>query len=109
MSRSILFIFSICRGAAALLSLTSCSGSCADETAQDRRAELVSITQPPIAERGERVTCPVCGLEFDREEARSKAEHAGQVHFFLLDDHRLAFIREPSRYLPKDSGDGAGR
>jgi YHS domain-containing protein len=61
-------------------------------------------TVPPPADPAERVTCPVCGLEFPAGEARAAVTHAGRTYRFLLEDHADAFRRDPQRYLPADAG-----
>jgi len=69
-------------------------------SAFDREAQPV----PPPANPAQRVTCPVCGLEFEAGEARAAVTHDGRVYRFLLPDHADAFRRDPARYLGADAG-----
>jgi YHS domain-containing protein len=46
-----------------------------------------------------RVTCPVCGLEFDAGEAVATRVHGGVTYYFLLEDHARAFAARPTAYL----------
>ena len=48
---------------------------------------------------GPKVTCPVCGLAFCREEAVKKTVYKGKVYFFYIEDHFNAFSTAPSNYL----------
>jgi YHS domain-containing protein len=46
-----------------------------------------------------RVTCPVCGLEFNAKEAAATRVHDGKAYYFLLEDHARAFAADPEAYL----------
>jgi YHS domain-containing protein len=41
---------------------------------------------------------PVCGKEFDLEDAAACAEHQGWAHFFCSNQCRDTFQENPSRY-----------
>lgn len=46
-----------------------------------------------------KVTDPVCGMEFRREEAVATVEHSGTVYFFCTEACRKQFEKEPERYV----------
>ena len=69
-----------------------------DDVDEKREAIPKSATsqQPSI---GKPVTCPVCELRFDSNEAVERAQHDGETYYFLLKDHASAFSEDPARYI----------
>lgn len=44
---------------------------------------------------------PVCGVEFEEQEARVTAEYEGQIYYFCCKDCRDEFLRQPEAYAPR--------
>ncbi len=42
---------------------------------------------------------PVCGMEFDEEDAVATSEYEGTIYFFCADRCREVFEEDPERYL----------
>ena len=80
---------------AAAAALPACRG-CGDEPAGAPPAAVNALPDT-------RVTCPVCGLEFDGEEAVATRVHEGTTYHFLLEDHARAFAADPAAYLARDA------
>ncbi len=93
MMRSVISLF-------VLLALSEGCGNgrpSADDIDEKRDAVQKSATpqQPPI---GKSVSCPVCELRFDSNEAVERLQHEGETYYFLLKDHAAAFSEDPARY-----------
>jgi len=93
--------------AALVVFFSSCGGTpCGTaDPPPSERSEPAGETAPSASLRtngeasGEKVTCPVCGLEFRAEETSATRAHDGVVYHFLLVDHAEAFEADPSAYL----------
>lgn len=44
-------------------------------------------------------TDPVCGMTVDEESAAGKSEYQGQTYYFCSPGCKVAFDKEPSRYV----------
>jgi len=65
---------------------------------------------------GKAATCLVCQHNNDLAcvcvkvtDATPKAEYDRQTYYFCSDDCRVAFLKKPEKYLPKDHGSRATR
>ncbi len=47
---------------------------------------------------------PVCGMDVDERNAPAKSEYKGQTYYFCARGCKVAFDREPERYLRSQSG-----
>jgi len=47
----------------------------------------------------------VCGMEVDEEEAPAKTEYKGQTYYFCAPGCKVAFERDPEKYLRKQGGE----
>ena len=45
------------------------------------------------------VTCPVCGMTFEQQNAGATAEYDSQTYYFCSESCRDAFNADPGRYL----------
>lgn len=50
---------------------------------------------------------PVCGMMVDPKTAPAKSEYKGQTYYFCAPGCKVAFDRDPERYL-KAAGSGEG-
>lgn len=46
-----------------------------------------------------KVKDPVCGMEVDMASAAAKAEYKGQTYYFCAPGCKVAFEKEPEKYL----------
>ncbi len=46
-----------------------------------------------------KVRDPVCGMQFEEEEAAAKTEHRGKTYSFCSDHCKAAFDKDPERYV----------
>jgi Cu+-exporting ATPase len=49
---------------------------------------------------------PVCGMMIDPEKAAAKSEYEGKTHYFCAPGCKVAFDKDPEKYL-KSEGDPA--
>ena len=47
---------------------------------------------------------PVCGMDVDERTAPAKSEYKGQTYYFCAQGCKVAFDREPERYVQSQSG-----
>ncbi len=47
---------------------------------------------------------PVCGMNVDERTAPAKSEYKGQTYYFCAQGCKVAFDREPERYVQSQSG-----
>lgn len=45
------------------------------------------------------VTCPVCGMEIDQEQAPASGTYDDQTYYFCSQGCRDAFMADPGRYV----------
>lgn len=48
---------------------------------------------------------PVCGMEIDEKTAVAQYEYKGKVYYFMSQDNKMAFQKDPEKYL---QGKGEG-
>lgn len=46
---------------------------------------------------------PVCGMEVNEKTAPAKTEYQGQTYYFCAPGCKVAFEKDPSKYLKKGS------
>lgn len=66
-----------------------------------------ALHQTPGAEASEAITVakdPVCGMDVDERNAPAKSEYKGQTYYFCARGCKVAFDKEPERYLQSQSG-----
>ena len=52
---------------------------------------------------------PVCKMEVDEEKAAATAEYQGQTYYFCAPGCKVAFEKEPEKYLEaEEEGEGHG-
>ncbi|MDX2149932.1 MAG: YHS domain-containing protein [Bryobacteraceae bacterium] len=44
---------------------------------------------------------PVCGMEFEAEEAQATADYEGQTYYFCCPECREQFLKKPTLYLQR--------
>ena len=47
---------------------------------------------------------PVCGMEVDEQKAAAKTEYKGQTYYFCAPGCKVAFERDPEKYLQPQGG-----
>ncbi|HUT14997.1 MAG TPA: YHS domain-containing protein [Anaerolineae bacterium] len=47
----------------------------------------------------------VCGMYVDPEKAAAKTEYKGQTYFFCAPGCKVAFEKDPEKYLKKEHGE----
>jgi len=50
---------------------------------------------------------PVCGMMVDPEKAPAKSEYKGQTYYFCAPGCKVAFEKDPEKYLKAAEGDEA--
>ena len=45
---------------------------------------------------------PVCGMDVDEKKAAAKSEYNGETYYFCAAGCKVAFDKEPEKYLGKD-------
>jgi len=50
------------------------------------------------------VTDPVCGMMVDPETAPAKVEYKGKTYYFCAPGCKVAFERDPEKYLGTEAG-----
>ena len=50
----------------------------------------------------------VCGMDVDPETAPAKTEYEGETYYFCAPGCKVAFEKEPEKYLKEDAGGGEG-
>lgn len=48
---------------------------------------------------------PVCGMEVDEQQAAATAEYQGQTYYFCAPGCKVAFEKEPEKYLHSKEGE----
>ena len=48
---------------------------------------------------------PVCHMEVDKEKAPAKTEYEGQTYYFCAPGCKMAFERDPEKYVGKEAGE----
>ena len=48
---------------------------------------------------------PVCGMEVDERQAKETAEHQGKTYYFCAPGCRVAFEKDPDKYLGSQDGE----
>lgn len=48
---------------------------------------------------------PVCHMEVDEEKAPAKTEYKGQSYYFCAPGCKMAFERDPEKYVGKEAGE----
>lgn len=48
---------------------------------------------------------PVCGMDVDPANAADSVEYKGQTYYFCAPGCKVAFEKEPEKYLNKDTGE----
>lgn len=51
---------------------------------------------------------PVCKMEVDEEQAAATTEHEGQTYYFCAPGCKVAFEKDPEKYLEADEDQGHG-
>jgi len=46
----------------------------------------------------------VCGMQVDPEKAAAKTEYKGQTYYFCASGCRVAFEKDPEKYLKTEAG-----
>ena len=54
----------------------------------------------------ERYIDPVCGMEVTPNSAQAVSEHNGRMYYFCSTDCKVAFDREPERYVGQEQHRG---
>lgn len=57
---------------------------------------------------GEQVKDPVCGMMVDKDHAAATAEYRGKTYYFCAPGCKVAFEREPEKYVGPDAGTSSG-
>ncbi len=45
---------------------------------------------------------PVCGMDVDEKKAAAKSDYKGKTYYFCAPGCKVAFDKEPEKYLGKD-------
>lgn len=53
---------------------------------------------------GEQVKDPVCGMMVDKDQAAATAEYRGKTYYFCAPGCKVAFEREPEKYVGAEAG-----
>lgn len=51
---------------------------------------------------------PVCGMEVEESKAAAKTEYKGVTYYFCAPGCKVAFDREPEKYIGKEHGAHGG-
>lgn len=51
---------------------------------------------------------PVCGMMVDEEKAAAKSEHMGQTFYFCSQGCKVAFDKDPMKYMGEEGGEEHG-
>jgi YHS domain-containing protein len=52
-----------------------------------------------VSGSAETVTCPVCGLAFEKSDAAASETFNNEQFYFFIEDHHQAFKTDPAKYL----------
>lgn len=95
----------------AVISVLSCACGSNYEKSTPRENERGSVASTPrsTSEQLPQIArCPVCGLEFNPEEAKATYRYGEQTYYFLLEDHQRAFRESPEIYVDTIQGPARG-